>query len=359
MLALFGMCYAVFQIGLEVCNHFNLPEGERPVFLWSRPWFLPRESREEILRAAVLPALEGVAGVFNVLITTFPFSAIASVLFFLNWGGHHAVLLHALRRRFDGWGWLIYGGILLCAVSALMKPFLYSALLLRAGTIIPPLLLLQCSFVVDWLSFLFEIMFGILVQIYLILMVYAWVRGLGFTHRHLMDFAIRRFSFVMKWTSIVMLLSTLFIHLPLISANFPAVANYFDIEPDTIFYYLNHVARPVLAAFFILFSGMQIILTFHSESLGKAACDFLYFLRKDAWPLGWYLAIAFLHFYILTVLDGALGKGLGEGTAAGFAWRLAYPLLSAFLAGWLLASWVCLYKRSEAGRVHAGDWIKY
>jgi hypothetical protein len=357
ILALFGLCYAVFQIGLEVCDHYNLPEGARPEFQWSRPWFLTNESGVEILKASVLPALESVAGVFNVLVTTFPFSAIAAIFFFMNWEGHHAELLRALRRRFDGFGWLIYAGILLCAAAALVKPFLYSAFLLQAGGIMSPLRLLQCSLVVDWLSFLFEIMFGIGVQIYLILMVYAWVRGLTFTHRHLMDFAIRRFSFVMKWSGIVMLLSTLFIHLPLILSYIPPFTHY--IQPDTIFGYLNHWVRPVLAAFLILFSGMQIILTFHSESLGKAVRDLFYFLRKDAWPASWYLAVAFLHFYVLTVMDKAFEKGQGGGTALAFAWRLLYPLLAAYVGGWLLASWVCLYKRSEAGRIHAGDWIKY
>jgi len=360
MLVLFGLCYAIFQIGVEVFYFYNLPDGERPVFQWSRPWFLPVETAQAILKTSALPALEGVAGLFNVLITTFPFSAIAAVMFLMNWGGHHGVLFRALRRRFDGAGWAIHAGILLCAVAAIVKVVIYGPLLLVLNSFLPGLPILQVSFVVDWLSFLFEIMFGVCVQIYLILMVYAWVRGLNFQHQHLLDFAIRRFSFVMKWSAIVMLASTLLIHLPLILSNVPPFSHI--VSPDKLPHYIDHVARPVLAVFLLLFSGMQIILTFHSESLAKALSDYLHFLRKDALTIFSFLVIALAHFYFLNVLNEVMKSGFannGDLTTITIVWRLFYPLLSAFVSGWLLASWVCLYKRSEAGRVHAGDWIKY
>lgn len=380
ILTLFGLCYAVFQIGVEVFCHYNMPEGQRPIFQWSRPWFLPEQMRLPILKGSILPAFEGAAGLFNVLITTFPFSAIAAILFFTNWDGHHGVLFRALRRRFGwGWGWgtgwglgwgpVIYFGILLCALAALVKPLLYSALLPMLSSHIPGLDLLQISFVVVWLSFLFEIMFGTCVQIYLILIVYAWVRGLNFTRQHMIDFAIRRFSFVMKWSLLIMLLSTLLIHLPLILTVIPPFSHMLQQLP--VFYYCDHVARPIMAGFLLLFCGMQIILTFHSESLGKALRGHFHFLRKDAWSIIWFLLVALVHFYILNVLNSAITSGfsggpddalsadLGSETAITIVWRLFYPLLSAFVAGWMLAAWVCLYKRSEAGRIHAEDWIKY
>jgi len=373
MLTLFGLCYAIFQISVDVFSHYYLQEGQRPVFVAWRPWFLPGSSFSAILKKGVLPSLEGVAGVFNVLITTFPFSAIAALLFLVNWDGHHGVLFRALRRRFDGFGWLIHFGILLCAIAALVKPFLFGPLLLVMGSRMPGLPLLECSFFVDWLSFLFEIMFGVCVQIYLILMVYAWVRGLNFTRQHLLDFAIRRFSFVMKWSAIMMLVSTVFISLPQIVTVIPPFTHY--VSPvSVLFYYNDHVARPLLVAFLVLFSGMQIILTFHSETLRKAFGDYLHFLRKDWWPLIWFLIVAFIHFYALNVLNGVVSAGfanLPEQTAGAdfekgsvitvvtVAWRVIYPLLAAFVGGWMLATWVCLYKRSEAGRIHADNWIKY
>jgi len=360
ILVVFGLCYAVFQIGVEVFYYYNMPDGNRPIFQWTRPWFLTDEAQIVILKGSVLPALEGVAGIFNVLITTFPFSAVAALMFLANWQDHHAVLSRALRRRFGAPGWIIHFGIVLCAIAAIVNVFLYGPLLPLLNNVVPGLPLLQCSLVVNWLSFLFEIMFGVCVQIYLILMVYAWVRGLNFTHQHLLDFAIRRFSFVMKWSAIVMFASTVLINMPLILANVPPFSHF--ISADLVPHYVDHVARPILAAFLFLFSGIQIILTFHSESLRKAMGDYFHFLRKDWWSIGCFLLVAVVHFYILNVLNGLVNAGFAsnEGvTAVTVVWRLLYPLLAAFVSGWLLASWVCLYKRSEAGRVHAGDWIKY
>lgn len=357
LLALFGLFYAVFQIGVEVFYHFNLPDGDRPIFQWVRPWYLTAPMRLQILRDSILPALENTAGVFNVLVTTFPLSAVAAVFFLCNWEGHNAVLLRALHRRWDGLGWLAWLGILVCAVAAIVKPFLFGPGLLLLNRVAPGLLLLQLSEVIDWLSFLFEIMFGVCVQIFLILMVYAWVRGLNFTRRHLLDFAIRRFSSVMKWSCVAMLLSTLAIHLPLIFANVQPFSHWLhaDALPD----YIDRVARPVLAVFLFLFSTMQIILVFHSESLGKAFRAHLQFLRREAWPVLWFLAIATAHFYFLNVLNLAVNAGFGSGTAVTIVWRLFYPLLAALVGGWMLAAWVCLYKRSEAGRVDPDNWIKF
>ena len=360
-LVVFGLCYAIFQIAVEVFYYYILPEGNRPIFQWSRPWFLTDETLKTILKDSRLPALEGVAGIFNVLITTFPFSAIAALMFLANWDGHHVVLARALRRRFGAPGWIIHFGIIICAVAAIANVFLYGPLLLVLNNFLPGLRLLQCSLVVNWLSFLFEIMFGVCVQIYLILMVYAWVGGLSFTRQHLLDFAIRRFSFVMKWSAIVMFISTVLINMPLILSNVPPFSHFIPAD-DLVPRYVDPIARPILVAFLFLFSGIQIILTFHSESLRKAMRDYFHFLRKDALSIGCFLLVAVVHFYILNVVNGIVNAGFAsnEGvTAVTVVWRLFYPLLAAFVSGWLLASWVCLYKRSEAGRVHAGDWIKY
>src|SRR3954471_24142462 len=42
ILALFGFCYALFQIGLRLFYFFVLPEGERPGFEWHFVWAYPR-----------------------------------------------------------------------------------------------------------------------------------------------------------------------------------------------------------------------------------------------------------------------------------------------------------------------------
>ena len=89
-------------------------------------WYLPPYSVRQAVFENALPAFESVAGIFNLLVTTFPLSAFAAFLFFINWEGHHAVLVRALRKRFGLWGWLLYAGIVVCALAALAKPLLYA-----------------------------------------------------------------------------------------------------------------------------------------------------------------------------------------------------------------------------------------
>ncbi len=176
---------------------------------------------------AFFPALESLSGVFNNIIITFPLSAVAVLLFLVNWRGHHGIFSAALRKRCGVWSAAVHLLVVLCAIAALAKPFIYVVphlLKARGAGIDAQLLWFQWSPVVVWLSFLFEYLFGVAVQMYLILMAYLWVRGLSFTHHDLLEFAIRRFSYVMKWAAVVMLLSTLCIDAPLILKNFPLFA---------------------------------------------------------------------------------------------------------------------------------------
>ena len=70
-------------------------------------------------------------------------------------------------------------------------------------------------------------------------------------------------------------------------------------------------------------------------------------LRHHAWHLSWFLIIAGTHCYALHFLRALVLQGLGEDTAPGVLWTLIWPLVFGLVAGWLLASWVCLFKRSE------------
>jgi hypothetical protein len=315
---------------------------------------------------SALPALETVAGIFNLLVATFPLSALAAVLLLANWDGHHVVLWRALHKRFGAWGSAVHGGILICAFSAVAKPFVYIVpqfLQWIAGLdpltkTFPWLISLarpeisqfwfQWAPVVDWLSFLFEYLVGVCIQIGLVLVGYCWVRGLVFTQQHLVDFAIRRFSYVVRWALLVMLVSSAFLHLPLILKNFDAFQSAFPHDPAVIDMRWK-IARGVLTLMLLLFATMQITLTFHSESLGRALRDHLYFLSHHWWSFGWFLILATFHFYFAFVLLNLVQQALGDGTAAGIAWSLLTPWLNAIVAAWLLASWVCLYKRGDTG----------
>jgi hypothetical protein len=357
-LAVFGVCYAAFhQVGLRLLEFQILPEGERPILQWARAWYLPHAMQWEAARNAFVPALESVAGIFNNVITTFPFSAVAALLLLVNWKGHHLVLNRALRRRFGPWGWVIYGGITVCALAAILKPLALYGGVPWLSRFIPGKWLLPPAFLIDWLSILFEYLFGVCVQIYLILLVDVWVLGIDFTPQHLLDFAIRRFSAVMKWAGAVLAISSLTIYLPQIVALLPPFTS--RVNPYAMDAYVNHIARPAMALFLIGLASVQITLTFHSESLRDAIRDHFRFARRHASALTWFLLIALVHFYGFHFLNGILRAGLGEGTVSGLGWQLCAPLLEAFLAAWLLAAWVCWFKKTGSSRPHDKNWVAY
>ena len=376
--AALGLCYALFHAALTVFFYTVLPIEQQPAFGWKISWAIPpwsshlgeahtlgdwlaalfADPRWQVLRAAALDGIESLAGLFNNVVTTFPFSAVAAVLLLVNWEDHHATLRNSLRKRFGRWAWLVHAGILACAVSAIIAPVLYGPSLIYLNRIAPGPTLIRWSALIDWLSSLFAYLFGVGVQVYLILIVYTWLRGLNWTSVHLMDLAIRRFSFVVKWAAVVMGCSSLLIDLPRL---FALVFRFNDLLfVNRTLGYIDHVARPLLALLLIFFSSMQITLTFHSETLGRAFRQHWQFLRHFTWHLFWFLLIAAIHFLGLAYLNRWLLLGFGGGsTSAGFVWSFIYPLLAAFLAAWLLSSWVSLYKRCETGRLQAPDWIPF
>ena len=357
VLAGLGLAYSAWQIGLRVVFHAILPEGERPVFLWFRPWFLPKSEQLGILKDSLLPSAESVAGIFNNIITTFPLSALAALLLLVNWQGHLGVLARALRKRFGGFGRLLLAFVIVSAIAALLKPLLYVVFPFM-GNYMRGLDAVRLAFGMDWFAFLFQYLFGVFIQIYLILLVYVWIRGRSFTHAHLLDFAIRRFAFVIKWACVVLVISSVFIDLPRILSIMPPLAGRL-LEYEDVMEYVDTYARPALTIFLVLFATVQITLTFHSERLCDALRDHFRFVRKWGWQTAWFLVVAFVHFYLFHVFDNALRKGFGEGTSLMIGWALVYPIFAALLGGWLLASWVCLYKTCETGKSTLDDLVKY
>ncbi|MDD5349130.1 MAG: hypothetical protein PHQ12_02855 [Chthoniobacteraceae bacterium] len=355
-LAVLGVCYAGFQhVGVRLLENFFLPK-EETAFAWAQPWALPYAFRVEAARQAALPAVESVAGLFNNLIATFPFSVAAAVLLLVNWRGGHGVLNQALRRRYGGWGWALYGVLTASALATLLKPFVLYAGLPALARWMPEHLLFPASFAIDRLSFVFEYLLGVGIQVYLILLADTWVRGVGFDPEELFRFAIRRSAAVMKWAVVVLALSGLLIDLPLFAATLPP---FWPAAFPTVTAYVSAVARPALAGFLIAFSTLQITLVFHSESLRHALRDHARFLRRNAVPMAWFLVIALVHFYGFHWASQALRLGLGETTGAGLAWQLAAPLPEALLAAWLLASWVCLFQKLRAEGERAEEGIAF
>src|SRR4051812_8014756 len=94
--ALLGFGYSVFQFAtftpIQQASDLD-PRQLATIGDWNWPQLV------EIWRETPLPALEGVAGIFDNATTTYPLSIIAAVLMLCNWRGLHGALLKALRQR--------------------------------------------------------------------------------------------------------------------------------------------------------------------------------------------------------------------------------------------------------------------
>ena len=154
----------------------------------------------------------------------------AAVLLLSNWRGLHGALLRALRKRYAFLGYLIYLVLLLSGLASLFKPIVFWRLP-DWGGLVPAAGLLRISATVDAVAFIFEYLFGVYIQVYLITVCFAWIKGLSFEEGELFRFAMRRFSYVLEWAGIVVVLSTLFVRVPLLLAYFTNIPDVLDYLP--------------------------------------------------------------------------------------------------------------------------------
>ena len=233
---------------------------------------------------------------------------------------------------------MIYLALLISAIAAIAKPFVYAT-----PELLPPLLWTHWGQVVVSVAFAFEYLLGVGVQVFLILLAFAWIRGLSFQREALVEVAIRRFVVVLPWSSLILLLTLVIIDLPLILKNFPATATYF-VEDEILDHWLG-LARAILVGLVLLTAGVQIRLALHSSSWRQALREHFTMVFRAWWPFGWFVVVALLHFFLWTALRENVSYGVGEGTALWVAWGLISPWIAGALGAWLLASWVCVYRR--------------
>jgi len=343
---LLGFAYFVFQFStftpIQSTADIDLTQLTS-LAKWHWPTFM------EVWQEAPLPALEGVAGIFDNATTTYPLSAIAAVLMLINWRGLHGAMVRALHRRFRFWGYLVYVILLLSACAALIKPIVYWALPLWGG-LLPAADLLQMSASIDAFAFIFEYFLGVYIQVYLIAVCFAWIRGLSFEEGELFLFAMRRFSYVLEWAGIVVLVSTLIVRLPLLLAyfmNIPDVLDYLPIE------------RALMCGLIISFCAVQISLALHNETLREAIRSHRDFIRNNLSRVGWFLLIGAIHFFFLTLVDAIVRGAIADRLIAMIIWKSIFVFVRGLVTGWLLASWVCLFRRGEVGDVYQQAWIEY
>ena len=344
--AILGFGYFLFQF-VTFTPIRNLADLE-PSQITSLPqWAWPRLS--EVWRETLLPALEGVSGIFDNATTTYPLSAIAAVLIIVNWRGLHSALVRALRKRYGFWGCLVYLILLLSALASLLKPIVFWRLPEWSG-LVPAAGLMRISAAVDGTAFIFEYLLGVYIQVYLIIVCLAWTKGVSFEQGELFRFAMRRFSYVLEWAGIVVAVSTVILRLPLVLSYFVNIPGVLDYLP---------IARLLISGLIIAFCSVQISLALHNETLFEAMSAHVYFVQKNAGRLAWFLLICGIHFYGITLCDAILRGAIGDRLGALFLWKFSFASVRGIVTGWLLASWVCLFRQCETGRIHQEKWIQY
>jgi hypothetical protein len=160
----------------------------------------------------------------------------------------------------------------------------------------------------------------------------------------------RRFSYVLEWAGIVVAVSTLILRLPLVLAYFINIPRVLDYLP---------IARVLMSGLIIAFCSVQISLVLHNETLIEAMRAHVHFIQRNAGRLAWFLVICGIHFYLITLCDAILRSAIADRLGALLLWKFIFACLRGAVTGWLLASWVCLFRQCETGRIHQEKWIQY
>jgi hypothetical protein len=335
-----GLAYTIFQI----LQAYQL--GDRQFSMMSLLYWPPFRARDWGVSAshAWLPALEMLAGLFNQAVVSYPTSAIAALLFLINWRGYQMQFLGAAKRRLGRWWLGIYALLILCALAAFCKP-IFSISIYWLNRYFDGIFLLRAGAVIDWLSFQFEYAFGLLIQIYLVLLTFVWIRGLNSQPERIFEFALKRAVFAAKWAGLVLLASLLSIHLPLL-ISYCWITQQTDFT-NAVIQYIEQTARPLIAVALILFCSVQITLILHNETLREAVHEHALLARQHWLRIVSFLMVAGLHLFAINWLTEF---ALGGFPKYSVPYLLAAVLLAigrAFLAAWFLASWVCLYRASQ------------
>jgi len=334
----FALAYGLFQLLDFLLLHWRTGRVPELAPVIAR---MPLDYRQ-IALDSILPAAELLAGALNCLVATFPVSVVCGFLFLANYRGLTGELGYALLRRYRIWGWVWLGLLAACALASLLKPVTILALP-ELVTILSLQELLVASSLVNGLSFAFEYLLGTYLQVYLLLIAYGWVRGLHFRRARVLQFAVRRMGFVLKWALVIVVATLALIHLPLF------VEAWLTGDPIgwRTLVLVETVSRPTLAAIMLLLATVQIRLVLHNDSLRGALAAHGRFLRMHGLSCLVFLLAGFSVLFLLQILR--LGGAAWFGAAIfKQVWSIVLEIGGAISGGWILASWVCFYKRCEA-----------
>jgi hypothetical protein len=339
-LAVLGMVYTIYQ-ALQASQF-----GGREFSLMSLLYWPPFKPHDWGTSAghAWLPGLELLAGLFNQAVVSYPTSALAALLFLTNWRGYQMQFLRAARVRLGRWWLGVYFGLLLCAVAAFCKP-LFSLSIYWLNRYFDGIFLLRLGAIIDWLSFQFEYLFGLSVQIFLVVLTFIWIRGLNSETGRIFEFALKRAVYAAKWAGVVLLVTFLLIHLPLL-ISYGWIAQQTDFS-NAVIQYIEQTARPLIAVALVLFCSIQITLILHNETLREAVHEHALLAKRHWFRIISFLFVAGLHLFALCWLTDFIVEAFPRYSVPNLFFSVLFTLGRAFLAAWFLATWVCLYRASQ------------
>jgi hypothetical protein len=114
-----------------------------------------------------------------------------------------------------------------------------------------------------------------------------------------------------------------------------------------------------MSGLIIFFASVQISLVLHNENLGEALRAHREFIRRNSGRFLWFLLIAGLHFFMLTACDAVMRGAIADRLAALIVWKIIYVAARGLVTGWLLATWVCLFRQCELGRAASESMIQF
>jgi hypothetical protein len=342
-LSVLGMVYTIFQV-LQAYEMGEMESSLMNLLYW--PAFKPRDWGVSAAQAW-LPGLELLAGLFNQAVVSYPTSALAALLFLTNWRGYQMQFLRAAKSRLGRWWLGVYFGLLLCAIAAFCKP-IFSLSIYWLNRYFDGIFLLRIGAIIDWLSFQFEYLFGLLIQIYLVVLAFIWIRGLNSEPERIFEFALKRAVFAAKWAGIALLATFILIHLPLL-ISYLWITQQTDFT-NAVIQYIEQTARPLIAVALILFCSTQITLILHNETLRDAVHEHAQLARRHWLRILSFLAAAGIHLFALSWLTDFVVGAFPKYSVPSLFFAVLFTVGRAFLAAWFLAAWVCLYRASQLPR---------
>lgn len=338
---LFGIFNAVFPLARQAAfmTRMGTSPGEWLTTFHRLEW----PDLASVARYAGLQATESTATVFTLFTGTFPLSALCAVAFLVNANGVLGETCRAVVRRLPRSGWILVAVLLISALAAIVHPFL--------ELLLPEAIVLLTYYGIvgtSMLAFVFEYVLGVFFLTYLMLMSFAWIRGLQFQRYRLTLLAARRTGFVLKWSLLLAALASILVVIPQL------LALWLD-EPASSFAEFLRLAGTqwgliVVLAVSLVFCPAQAILVFHNESLRHAMRESLRFLRTNTAVVLAFLLAVFLPFLLVSAARGFLMLALGADSIGFSVARIILAAIDATFTGWFIAAWVCLYKSRISSR---------